>query len=240
MFNLCTAPVRTLFVALLMICPSLSAAPIRFLAWDESITTRKLSFSDGKELTELDDLHPHKRSKPLNWTVSELPPGLLALDRSSADGKPISAPIKLSPDLKAPLVLILPDPKHPSGIRCFVIDEDTAGFTWGTLRFINATGKELLVKQDKEIKALPETWKAVDIAPGGSMRNIGIQMASRADLKSVLYSAVWEHDPDVRKLIIVVPGTDAQSGSLNLKIIPEDRRALAPVSPASNAGADAP
>jgi hypothetical protein len=72
------------------------------------------------------------------------------------------------------------------------------------------------------------------------MRNIGIQMASRADLKSVLYSAVWEHDPDVRKLIIVVPGTDAQSGSLNLKIIPEDRRALAPVSPASNAGADAP
>jgi hypothetical protein len=129
---------------------------------------------------------------------------------------------------------------HPSGLRCFVIEESTAGFAWGTLRFINATGKELLVRQDKEIKTLPETWKAVDINPGGAMRNIGIQMAARSDLKAVLYSAVWEYEPDIRKLIIVVPGTDAQSGAVNLKIIPEDRRSVAPATPAPTADVPAP
>jgi hypothetical protein len=63
------------------------------------------------------------------------------------------------------------------------------------------------------------------------MRNIGIQMAARADLKAILYSAVWEYDPEVRNLIIVVPGTDVQTGTVNLKIIPEDRRALPPAAP---------
>ena len=210
---------------------TLHAASIRFLAWDDAIAARKISFTHGEDLTELSDLHPHKRTKLVNWTVSEIPPALLVSDRSSADGKPVTAAIKLTPDLKSPLVLILPDPAHPSGLRCFVIDESTTGFRWGTLRFINATGKELLVRQDKEIKALPETWKAIDIHPGGEMRNIGIQMAARADLKAILYSAVWEYDPEVRNLIIVVPGTDVQTGTVNLKIIPEDRRALPPAAP---------
>jgi hypothetical protein len=213
----------------------LHAAPVRFLPWDDSIAARKIGFNDGKDLTGLQDLHPHKRSKTINWTAGEVPPVLVALDRSGSDGKPVTIPVKLTADLKSPLVLILPDAAHPSGIRCFVIEESIAGFGWGTLRFINATGKELLVRQDKEIKALPDTWKAVDINPGGAMRNIGIQMASRADLKAVLYSAVWEYEPDVRKLIIVIPGTDPQSGSLNLKIIPEDRRSVAPPVPATDA-----
>ena len=227
-------PVAAILLGVLAAFSSLHATPIRFLAWDDAIAARKISFTDGKELAELSDLHPHKRSKTHNWTIGEVPPALIATDRTSADGKPVTAPIKLTPDLKSPLVLILPDPAHPSGLRCFVIDESTAGFGWGTLRFINATGKELLVRQDKEIKTLPETWKAVDINPGGAMRNIGIQMAARADLNAVLYSAVWEYEPDIRKLIIVVPGTDVQSGAVNLKIIPEDRRALAPTPPATD------
>jgi hypothetical protein len=213
----------------------LHAAPVRFLAWDDAIAARKISFSDGREIVELQDLHPHKRSKAINWTSGETPPVLVARDRNNADGKPVTAPVKLTPELKSPLVLILPDPAHASGLRCFVIDEDTASFGWGTLRFINATGKELLVRQDKEIKTLPATWKAVDIKPGGAMRNIGIQMASRADLTAILYSAVWEYEPEVRKLIIVVPGTDARTGAVDLKIIPEDRRALAPAAPAAAA-----
>lgn len=225
-------PSAAVFLGFLTAFTSLDATPLRFLPWDDAIAARKISFSDGKDVSELQDLHPHKRSKTINWTMSEVQPVLVATDRTSADGKPVTAPIKLTADLKSPLVLILPDAAHPSGLRCFVIEESTAGFGWGTLRFINATGKELLVRQDKEIKTLPETWKAVDINPGGAMRNIGIQMASRADLKAILYSAVWEYEPDVRKLIIVVPGTDAQSGAVNLKIIPEDRRSVAPATPA--------
>ena len=228
-------PIVGILLGILAIFNPLHATPVRFLPWDDTIAARKISFSDGKDLTGLQDLHPHKRSKTVNWKMGEVPPVLVALDRTGADGKPVTAPVKLTADLKSPLVLILPDAAHPSGLRCFVIEESTAGFGWGTLRFINATGKELLVRQDKEIKALPETWKAVDINPGGAMRNIGIQMAARTDLKAVLYSAVWEYEPDVRKLIIVIPGTDAQSGALNLKIIPEDRRSVAPPVPAADA-----
>jgi hypothetical protein len=221
----------TVLLVILTAITSLQAVQIRFLAWDNAVAERKLGFLGGPDLVEIPDLHPYKRSRAVKWTPGEVPPVLVALDRPGADGKPVTAPIKLTADLQSPLVLILPDPKHPSGVRCFVIEDSASSFGWGTFRFINATGKELLVRNDKETKSLPDTWKAIDINPGGAARNMAIQMAARDNLTAVLYSAVWEYEPEVRKLIIVVPGTDAQSGVVDLKIIPEDRRALAPVAP---------
>ncbi|NQW99086.1 hypothetical protein HQ447_00400 [bacterium] len=227
-----------LLVVLLGIVTSLHAMPIRFLAWDDDIAARKIGFSNGTEVAEVQDLHPQKRSKTISWTNSGVPPVLVALDRKSPEGKPVTAPIKLTPDLKSPLVVLLPDPTHPSGLRGFVIEDSAGNFAWGTFRFINATGKELLVRNDKVTKSLPETWKAVDLDPGGEARNMGVQMASRKNLNEILYSAVWEYDPNFRKLIIIVPGTDAQSGPIILKVIPEDRRAV--VAPAPAAGGQTP
>jgi hypothetical protein len=60
---------------------------------------------------------------------------------------------------------------------------------------------------------------------------MGMQLVARDDLKAILYSAVWEHDPDVRKLVFVVPGTDVRTGAVEFKIIPENRHAPAPVEP---------
>ncbi len=228
-------PFAAILLGFLAALTPLHAMPITFLAWDDAIAARKIGFMNGAEVAELQNLHPHKRSKTINWTSGAVPPALVALDRTSPDGKPVTAPIKLTPDLKSPLVLLLPDTAHPSGLRCFVIDDSAGSFGWGTFRFINATGKELLVRNDKVTKSLPDTWKAVDLDPGGSVRNMGIQLAARDNLTAILYSAVWEFDPNVRKLIIIVPGTDAQSGAVNLKIIPEDRRSVAPVVPATGA-----
>ena len=224
-------PLAAIILGVLAAVTSAHAVPIRFLPWDDAIAARKIAFSDGTDVTELKDLHPHKRSKTLKWTAGEVPPVLVALDRTSPDGKPVTAPIKFTAGMTSPLVLILPDAAAPSGLRCFVIEDSSGRFGWGTLRFINATGRDLLIREDKAIKPLPKTWTAVDISPGGQKRNIGIQMASPADLKAILYSSVWEHDPDVRKLIIVVPGTDAGSGAVDLKIIPEDRRSVAAAVP---------
>lgn len=207
----------------------LHAMSIRFLPWDEGIAARKLGFMTGTEVAGLQDLHPDKRSKTVTWAGGETPPALVALDRTAPDGKPVMIPLKLSAALKSPLVLILPDPKHATGLRCFIVEDGSGSFNWGTLRFINATGTELLVRKDKEVKALPKTWKPVDFKPGGGKRNIGIQMVTRENTDAVIYSAVWEHDPDVRKLVIVVPGTSADQGLVDLKIIPEDRRSAAPV-----------
>lgn len=209
----------------------LYALPIKFLPWDDSVAARKIGFSNGKDVAEIQNLHPDKRSRAVVWAGGEVPPSLVALDRTSPDGKPVTAPIQITAGMKSPLVLILPDKAAPSGLRCYVLEDNTDSFGWGTLRFINATGKELLVRNDKEVKALPESWRPLDIAPGGGKRNIGIQMAAKADLNTIIFSSVWEYDPDIRKLIIVVPGTEARSAGVDLKIIAEDRRAAAPVAP---------
>jgi hypothetical protein len=205
---------------------SLLAATIRFLPWDHEVAARKIAFQHGKESVNL-TLHPDQRSSPVKSIAGEKILQLVALDRSSPDGKPASVAIKMPAGIQAPLVLILPDAKHPTGLRFLVIEDASVNFGWGTMRFVNATGKTLLVRHDKTIKELPDTWTPVDIAPGGDARNAGVQVAARDNSKTILYSAVWKHDPNIRKLIFVVPGADVRTGVVAFKIVPEDRRVLA-------------
>ncbi len=221
------APFKVVVLALLAFHSSLSAIPVRFLAWDDAVAARKIGFQNGKGISELQYLHPQKRTDPMDGTAGEIPLQLVALDRTSPDGKPVTVEIKVASGIQSPLVLILPDPKHPSGLRVFVIEDNSANFAWGTSRFINATGKELLVRQEKTVKPLPAAWTPVDIDPGGKARNTGVQLVARDDLKAILYSAVWEHDPNVRKLVFILPGTDVRTGTVEFKIIPEDRRTFA-------------
>lgn len=218
-----------IFFGVFTLQAALTAAPIRFLAWDDEVATRKIGFDNGKQVSELKDLHPNKRSKSLDGSSGEIPAQLVSLDRTSPDGKPVTTAIKIAPGILSPLVLILPDPKQASGLRTFVIEDNSASFGWGTARFINATGKVLLVRQDKTTKVLPESWTPIDIDPGGATRNTSVQLVMRDNLKAIIYSAVWEHDPNIRKLAIVLPGADARTGVVELKIIPEDRRALPPI-----------
>jgi hypothetical protein len=205
-----------------------TAVPLRFLAWDDAVASRRIGLQNAGGVAELRDLHPHKRSSPAEGTgTKESPLRLVAIDRPDPEGKPATLDIKLAPTIKSPLVLILPDSKHATGLRTFVIEDNSASFSWGCLRFINATGKDLLVRQDKTVKSLPDEWTPVDLKPGGDVRNMAVQIAAREDLNTILYSAVWEHNPDIRKLIFVIPGTDVRTGPVEFKIIPEDRRAIA-------------
>lgn len=207
--------------------PALLAGPIRFLAWDEQVAARKIGFADAKGLVELQDLHPNKRSSPVDANAEGQPLRLVAMDRNAADGKPVEIAIPFKGNPSRPLVLILPDPQHPTGLRPFAVDDDPAGFGWGSIRFINATGKTLMVRHDKAVKELPGSWTPVEIIPGGQPRRVGILVATKDDLENILYSAVWDHEPDIRKLVFVLPGADVRTGAVDLKIIPEDRRAVA-------------
>ena len=112
-------------------------------------------------------------------------------------------------------------------MRTFVIDDDSSSFPWGDIRLINATGKELAIRCEKTVKRLPESWTPVDLKPGGKNRNMAVQIAAHEDLNAILYSAVWEYDPNLRKLVFIVPGNDVRTGAVQFKIIPEDKRALA-------------
>lgn len=218
-----TRPLRFALLILVSLAAPLSAVPLRFLPWDDEVAARKLALSAGKSDTALPEMHPHKRSKPLPVTLGETPPRLVALDRKGADGKPLAIDIKVTAGMVSPLVLILSDPKSPTGLRTFVVEDNPTSFPWGTSRFINATSKQLLIRQEKTVTPLPPGWTPVDTSPGGDARNVGVQLAARDDLKAILYSSVWEYDPQVRKLVFIIPGTDEGTGAIEMKIIPESR-----------------
>ena len=60
--------------------------------------------------------------------------------------------------------------------------------------------------------------------PGGEARNIGVQVFSPTSPDTILYSAVWETDPNLRKLIFIVPAANPASKELTLEVIPQDKR----------------
>lgn len=212
-------------LALLLVNGPLSAAPFRFLAWDDAMATRKFGLKSGDTVVEVTDLHPLKRTKAINTSGAAVPL-LVALDKKDAQGKPVAVEIKVPADLKSPLVLIIPDPKHPTGVRPFVLEDNSANFKWGTVRVLNATGKVAMMKVDTKVVELPSGWAPVDIDPGGAARNVGVQAAMKDKPADILYSAVWEHSPDLRDLVIVVPGANVRTGALDFKVIPENRKVV--------------
>lgn len=215
----------TLFT-LLALQGALQAATLEFLPWDGEVATRKLGLQRGDDVTELKALHPHKRSGAYT-SSGDGPLFLVAMDRRDDEGKLVSVPLRIQPGIKSPLVLVVPDEKNSAGVRPVVIEDDPSSFSWGSVRFVNATGKALIVRHENTVKKLSKSWDPVEIKPGGRSRNVGVQMAAQEDTHSILYSAVWEHDPNVRKLVFIVPGTDVRTGFAELKIITEDRRVLA-------------
>lgn len=152
---------------------------------------------------------------------------LLAVDRPDEAGNPAANMISIPAGIKSPLLIILPDEKSTTGVRPLVIEDDTSGFQWGTIRFINATGKELVFKWDKNLVAIPATWKPTDVSPGGSSRRMGVELFLREKPDRALYSAVWQHREEFRKLIFIVPSEDARLGSITFKTISEDSRVIA-------------
>lgn len=216
-------------ISLILFVTPLAAAPLRFLPWDDGISARKIGFQSSAGMTELKDLHPQKRSKPLPSGSAEVPLQLIAMDRKGPEGKPLALEFKVAANIASPLVLILPDSKDPSGFRTFVVDDDTTNFSWGTQRFINATGKSLLISYEKTVAEVPGNWTPIDIKPAGAARNTLVRFAAKENTASILYNSVWEFDPDVRQLVFIVSGDDDRNGVIQLKAVIENRRGMDPV-----------
>lgn len=205
-------------------CGPLFAIPIRILAWDPDIASRPLAISDTKGNTKIDAMHPTQRTGVYQITGGEVPPAIVALDKKSPEGKLFSTPIKIPEGIKSPLVIILPDTKAPSGVRLFVLEDDTSGFSWGSTRIINAMSKELVYVCEKKVAALPPGWNPVQIEQGGETRNIQVRLFPRDQPTNAVYSAIWEYSTDTRKLVFLLPGE--VEGSISIKVVPEDRRII--------------
>jgi hypothetical protein len=202
-----------------------AADPLRFLPVSEELAGRKIGVRDAKGIVELKDLNPRKRSKVYDCQPGEQPLELVALDRQRPNGKPVGTAFTPGAGIKTALVVILPDEAVPAGVRAVVVDDSVEGFGWGTLRFLNVTGKSFILRCGEETKTLPEETRAFDLSPGGKSRNIGVQLLSGAGDGEVLYSAVWEHDPKLRKLILILPAAEPESKTPVLEIVPQDQRA---------------
>jgi hypothetical protein len=147
-----------------------------------------------------------------------------ALDKNPGpDAKPIELTCPIPETVEKPLIVLLPDKVHPSGIRVIVVDDNPDGFRWGTFRFLNATPKELVVQLEKKAVKVPIGWKPVDIDLGGETRGIGARIALSESIEVPLYSAVWEYKADIRTLCFLVPGDDPRLSPVAFKAIPEDK-----------------
>lgn len=217
---------------LLSLAGSLPAAQFRVLAWDDAVAARKLAVVAAGKVTEIKDLHPLKRTGIYHGPQDG---GIVvrALDREPVAGQPVELKAGIADGVTHPLLLLLPDDSTPSGLRALVIDDDTAAFPWGSFRFLNATGADLVVQLEQRAITIPGGWKPTNFALEGPPRNVGVRIAAKATLAEPLYTSVWAKDDDVRRLIFLIPGTDARLGKLALKVIPEDKTA-AVVEPPAN------
>ncbi|GAA5123549.1 hypothetical protein JIN84_11535 [Luteolibacter yonseiensis] len=221
---------RPFLILLILPLASLSAATLdlRFLAWDEAVATRKLAAGS----VDIAGLHPLSRTTDYKVTVEDGTCQILALDKKDAEGKPVILPVKITPGIVKPLVILLPKPDSPSGLAPLVIEDDESSLKWGNVRFVNSTNKELGIAIGKEAKVVPPAWKPVDFQPTID-ETVSLLIAAPeelrkpADVRSLFFSSVWSARSEVRSLAIIVPGTDARLSSIALKVISEDRRALA-------------
>lgn len=214
-------------VAALATASSLSAYPLRVLAWDERVAARKLAISVSKGTEELTGLHPFQRSKVFEVASGEeQPAAILALDKEDAEGKPVPTEIRIPKEIKTPLLILLPDAKAASGLRLLVLEDALEVFNWGCIRLVNATGKRLVFKWEEKLMGIPAEWTPTQVKPGGADRNMQVQLFLRDQPNPPLYSAVWEQRDFYRTLVFIVPGEDPRLGPVTFKFLTEDRRVV--------------
>lgn len=211
---------------LISLCPPLLATPVRFLAWDHDVANRKISVKKGGEILEIPTLTPYKRTDPISLPNSGESLALITSDRVGNDGQPRSIELKFEEAIENPLVIIFSDTKAASGLRIYIIEDSTKNFPWGSVRFLNATSQEFVFKHDNRLIPINASWAPINLTTSGQSRNIEVQLYSKAMPRKVYYSSIWEHDPELRMLAIIVPGSQSATGKVNFKIIPENRRAL--------------
>lgn len=211
------------FLLLIATCLPAIGISLRVLPWDDQIAERKLSIAYGTKVIDVGHLHPAARSEPISIPADATGLRLETNDRKDQEGNPLAIKLNLPSGTKSPLLLILPDEKSETGLRCTIIEDDLSDFKWGTIRLINVTPKPLVFRWGKSAKAVPAGWKPVTVAPEGKSRNIETFLYLKDDLKNPLYTAVWAHRSDMRQLVFMVPSSDSALGPVEFKFVPETR-----------------
>ena len=208
-------------LALVLLMSLAEAANIRVLVWDREIAERDLWIGKGEDFIKIEEMHPRKRSKAIKVSASEEGVFLLLKDRTDKEGN--SAQIKLKVPAKTSdlLLLLVPDKKSSAGLKTIVLKDDLSSFPWGSTRFFNVTGKPYVFKFGEKLVRISADAKPTLMSPGGDRRKVEVGLYNPDDAKKRIYSAVWEHRPDLRKLVFIAPQEDRSLGTIEMRVIQE-------------------
>jgi hypothetical protein len=208
------------FLLFLTACHALGGS-VRFLAVEGGGDLPGIGIRTAKGLVEVDDLGPLKRS-----AAYQLPKGhedllLEAAGRKRADGKPASLTMPIDSAMKSPLVLILADAAAETGFRAVLVDDDPKSFPKGTCRFFNSSKSPFTLRFGTKTETLAENGASLDLRPEGEAKKLGVQLTKPDAPETILYSAVWQNEPEVRKLVIIADGSDPQTAPVEVRILPD-------------------
>lgn len=212
------AAVSMLACACLLALPA-AAGSVRFIAADQAAALPAIAIRTPKGTVTVTDLGPLKRS-----AAYQLPKGAEAVhlettERKGADGKPASVSLAIDPAVKSPLVVILPDAEQAAGFRAVMLDDDSKNFPAGTCRFVNTSRTTLALRFGKRAETLETGGSTRDLSPEGG--NVGVQLTEPDSPETILYSAVWQHEPMVRKLVLITSGADPKTTTVEVRVLPD-------------------
>ena len=227
---------RTIFASLL-VTVSLTPAHLlaqdngaqinfRCLAWDQTVMEKKFVFLSGSRAKAISDMHTLKRSplykaratKQIIFSTNGETPS----EEMAKENKLI---VNIPTGIHKALFVFIPDTSKACGVRSLVIDDSTTNFPWGSYRLMNTTGRPLVCWMDKaRPKILNKPNQPININPGGARRNFPIAFSFKTAPKKYLFTSIWEHRPDYRRLVIITRQKDQRHGVIDLKVIPERKK----------------
>ncbi|MGJ8653092.1 MAG: hypothetical protein ACSHX8_07450 [Opitutaceae bacterium] len=206
-----------------MMSVNLGAVPIKFLAWDDQVASREIAVAYGSKSVEIGYMHPSARSRAINVPIGSEGLRIEALDRPKVDGVFVSVPIAIPEGFKNPLVVLFPSKNSASGLGLFIIEDDLDALGWGQISLINATSKPLVFLHDDTPVGLRPGRTPTLVSPSSDAGYMEVKIFSIENKDKALYSAVWNYNDGVRKLVFIMPSKDASKGAVEFKFILEKR-----------------
>ena len=222
-------------VAVFAVIPDAHAAPLRVLAWDHNVSARKLAVAVGEKSAVIEHMHHGQRTEPINVPAGNPNVRLVDLEKRDDEGKPLGVAFLIPEAIKRPLLLLVPDEKSALGLKPLILDDNLAGFGWGSFNLLNATGKPLVAQfYDDKLVPLRASTRPVNYAPPrGSKATMSVKVFdAKNESKKAFYSDVWEYGENLRQLVILVPRTESDTrGPMELKFVVENRLDVEPQAP---------
>lgn len=193
----------------------------RVIAWEGSIKN-KLYVRDGEEYTPL-KIYSTART-PRFWHSGGNPFALYTKS-TGANGQDTYTPaiqIDVPETIDTPLFILMPKSRDgkAAGYSAIALEDSIESCPLGAYRFINWTDKNIAGRLGPETFSLPPKGEKTIDPSKSPDTNLTIQLIEFTDPENKrLYSSRWVNQPQVRKLVLLIPQNELGRSSVKIKII---------------------